>query len=226
MLLHTDEGENKDASSTLHATFLSTVLSLRGTSIVEQPLRDAITKSTLCWNGEAWSINNASVTGNDSQLVFDKLLTASSGKDGADIAIKAVVDLLSSIRGPYAFVFYDASNKLMYYGRDCLGRRSLLRKSKSDDRLILSSVCDNASGESWTEVEADGIYVVNLGSIHSIGISSSTRHIPHSPADQAGEQQLSFVGKFLTPFALLTVVGLAVSTDEPHHPRGLLFRLC
>lgn len=189
--------ENHDAAFPLHASFLSTVLSLRGSSIVQQPLRDEPTASILCWNGEAWSVGETPVTGNDSQLVFDKLLAASSGTSETERATNAVVSLLSSIRGPYAFVFYDAPNKLMYYGRDCLGRRSLLRKSTPDDTLILSSVCDNADGESWAEVEADGIYVVDLTSLSSGELSSSTRHVPHSQSFAVEETRLSFVGESL-----------------------------
>jgi asparagine synthetase B (glutamine-hydrolysing) len=197
VVLDATQENHNPAASPLHASFLSTVLSLRGSSIVQQPLWDEQSASTLCWNGEAWSVGDAPVAGNDSQVVFDKLLATSSGKIIQGVAIKAVVDLLSSIRGPYAFVFYDALNKLMYYGRDCLGRRSLLRKSTSDDTLILSSVCDNASGESWAEVEADGIYVVDLTSLSSSELSSSTRHVPHSQSFEVEETQPSFVGESL-----------------------------
>jgi asparagine synthetase B (glutamine-hydrolysing) len=160
------------SSSQLHATFLSTVLSLRGQSIVAQPLHDAATGSVLCWNGEAWSIRGEAVAGNDSLAVFDKLLAACLD------SIAAVVDMLSSIKGPYAFVFYDARHKLVYYGRDCLGRRSLLRKSAPDGTLILSSVCDNADGGTWAEVEADGIYITNL----TPSLLTSTTHLPHRTA--------------------------------------------
>lgn len=187
--------ENHDAASPLHASFLSTVLSLRGSSIVQQPLRDEQTASILCWNGEAWSVGEVPVTGNDSQLVFDKLLAASSETSSTDMAMKAVIGSLSSIRGPYAFVFYDAPNKLMYYGRDCLGRRSLLRKSMPDNTLIISSVCDNANGESWTEVEADGIYAVDLTCLSSGELSSSTTHIPHLQSFAVEETHLYFVGE-------------------------------
>jgi hypothetical protein len=228
VVLHATEPERTGVSSSLHATFLSTVLSLRGKSMVEQPLHDIETASILCWNGEAWSIGDASITGNDSQHVFDKLLEASCDRDSVETAMKAVVDLLASIRGPYAFVYYDAPNKLMFYGRDCLGRRSLLLKSTLDDSLILSSVCDNASGESWTEVEADGIYIVDLNSCRSGGISSSMTRIPHhslSPAEQQQQQQqqLSFVGKSLASCALLITLDYAISKAEPRHPRGLVF---
>jgi asparagine synthetase B (glutamine-hydrolysing) len=210
--------ENTGASTELHATFLSTVLSLRGTSIVKQPLRDETTGSTLCWNGEAWSIGDASVTGNDSQLIFEKLLATTSNIASLETAIEAVILLLSIIRGPYAFVFYDASHKLLFYGRDCLGRRSLLRKSTPDDTLVLSSVCDNSSGESWAEVEADGIYIADLKSTSSTGLPSSIRRIPHHLSSQPAGYNLSFVGKFSTHCALLISVDLAIPIVQPQPP--------
>ena len=143
------------ASYPFYATFHSTVLSLRGSVVVEQPLQDCPTNSTLCWNGEAWSISGESVQGNDSQAVFDMLIQAAAPKTDTsrDSSIRSIVQSLSSIRGPFAFVFYDATNQFLYYGRDCLGRRSLLRKSTSNGSVVLSSVCDNSSGNHWTEVE-------------------------------------------------------------------------
>jgi asparagine synthetase B (glutamine-hydrolysing) len=190
------ESHQEDATvRPLHTTFLSTVLSLRGATVVEQPLRDEETGSVLCWNGEAWSINGEVVKGNDSVAVFDRLLAASLCASSTETAAKAVIDLLSSIRGPYAFVFYDAGNKLLYYGRDCLGRRSLLRKSTSDDTMVLSSVCDNTSGEAWSEVEADGVYTVNLDTACMPQSSVSLRHVPHHIIGSTEELGLSGVGK-------------------------------
>jgi asparagine synthetase B (glutamine-hydrolysing) len=208
--------EDAKASPALHATFLSTVLSLRGTSVVEQPLHHAGTDSTLCWNGEAWSVGNEPITGNDSQLIFGKLLSAASNRAPED-SIRAVITLLTTIRGPYAFVFYDALHKLVYYGRDCLGRRSLLRKTTLDDTLVLSSVCDNASGDSWTEVEADGIYIVDLNVSLSNTLSSSIGHVPHHLSNQPQGKDLSFVGKSIALGSSLTRLDPAISADESQH---------
>ena len=175
-----------------HATFLSTVLSLRGTAIVDQPLKDDASGSVLCWNGEAWSIRRQHVTSNDSQAVFALLLEACAGS--AIQSTAAVVNLLSSIRGPYAFVFYDAVHHRVYYGRDCLGRRSLLRKSTQDNSLVLSSVCDNASGDTWAEVEADGIYACDLNTNDPMSGPQVT-HIPHVRSGQLDAPDLCFVGE-------------------------------
>ena len=183
----------------LSATFLSTVLSLRGTEVIPQPLVDDGAASVLCWNGEAWSVNGNAVTGNDSKAVFDLLLKACATASSSG-SKSAIIQVLSNIRGPYAMVFYDAVHARIYYGRDCLGRRSLLTKSTSDGSLVLSSVCDNATGEAWAEVEADGIYVVDVNDFNN---TSSTTHIPHTRLGEKPGSDLSFVGKRCTSKCLL-----------------------
>lgn len=149
-----------------YATFISTVLSLRGSTIVTQPLQDPASGSVLCWNGEAWSIQGSAINGNDSQRVFDALLEAivNSSQNRRNDSIKAVVAILSTLRGPYALVFYDANNGYLYYGRDCLGRRSLLQTT-TNNAFTLSSVADytqQSGGDAYVEVEADGLYFIDL----------------------------------------------------------------
>jgi len=199
-LISAESNSDQGSSVQLHATFVSTVLALRGTAIVEQPLKDDETGSALCWNGEAWSIHGHlnSIPGNDSQEVFALLLQAShvSSPDGKSSSVERVLGILSAIRGPYAFVFYDAKNKFLFFGRDCLGRRSLLRQSTSDHRLVLSSVRDSTSSDKWAEVEPDGIYMIDLKSSHSTDGVLSLNHIPHRRQGEHKANQLSLVGKF------------------------------
>ncbi|KAH7116233.1 asparagine synthetase domain-containing protein 1 [Dendryphion nanum] len=189
----------KNGSDPLYATFISTVLSLRGRTVVEQPLRDHDTGSILSWNGEAWTIAGDAVEGNDSQVVFDILLKSSNtqSEQSREVSIQRVVHSLSRIRGPFAFIFYDAKNHLLYYGRDCLGRRSLLRKSTPSGEIVLSSVCDNSSGEEWAEVEADGIYLLDL--LHtSKGDAIDVTHIPHRRSSDEIHDEVSFILPFPT----------------------------
>jgi asparagine synthetase B (glutamine-hydrolysing) len=201
------------ASKQIHATFLSTVLALRGKDVVQQPLRDDATGSVLCWNGEAWTVSGDMIEGNDSLLIFNELLDKCASSK--DTSTRNVVDFLASIRGPYALVFYDACNNRIYYGRDCLGRRSLLRQSTSDGTLVLSSVCDNTSGEAWSEVEADGIYLVDLALPEITSTLFPSTHIAHRRADEDTTSELSFVGKSPDTKVLLTKIGLALSSHEP-----------
>jgi hypothetical protein len=53
----------------ISVTLCSTVLSLRGSLTVTQPYQDSEGKYTLCWNGEAWSINGEPMSGNDTKAI-------------------------------------------------------------------------------------------------------------------------------------------------------------
>ncbi|KAH0438213.1 asparagine synthase related protein [Colletotrichum camelliae] len=160
----------------LHLTFTSTVLSLRGDHVTKQPFRDASSGSVLCWNGEAWKIGGKPVQGNDGEAVFALLIAASSRAAGED----AVLDALRTVEGPFAFVYYDASSSRLFFSRDRLGRRSLLLNRK--DGLRLSSIAESTSPE-WSEVEANGIYVVDIASF------DSDPNVPLTPRPWSDEEE-------------------------------------
>lgn len=141
--------------SSLHLTLTSTVLSLRGDHLAKQPLEDAESRSVLCWNGEAWKLGGKPVEGNDGEAVLALLTAASRSVNHED----SVLDALRSIDGPFAFIFLDKRAKKLYYGRDRLGRRSLLLKR--GDEFLLSSITE-APAVGWAEVEADGCYTIRL----------------------------------------------------------------
>lgn len=148
-------------SSPTFITCFSTVLSLRGSATVAQPLQDQTSQSTLCWNGEAWSIQGARPVGNDTVSVLE-LLKRSTSHIPSISPMQDVSLAMSQIAGPYAFVFIDASRSKVYFGRDFLGRRSLLFKVDAEGNLLFSSVTDGSCGDGWSEVEADGVYCVDL----------------------------------------------------------------
>ena len=205
------------SSSRVHATFVATVLALRGAALVAQPLIDASTGSVLCWNGEAWRVAGLRVAGNDAELVFAKLVEACAAPAADADAEAAVVCLISSIQGPYALVFYDALHQRLYFGRDCLGRRSLLRRTSPDGALTLSSVCDPALDGTWSEVEADGVYVVHLHLVNDAQLAVEARHVPHHRSDQSHAHPLSVVGKSTDMRTTLIGPDTALPHDEQAH---------
>ncbi|KAG6268010.1 hypothetical protein E4U48_004869 [Claviceps purpurea] len=149
-----------------HATILAltaTVLSLRGDHVAKQPLVDPSTGSVLCWNGEAWKIRGHEVQGNDAEAVMALLGEASRSPcavDNGGTSVLRVLRVLRDIEGPFAFIYYDEAAKRLFYGRDRLGRRSLL--VKAGDPFLLASVADDCAVGGWTEVEADGVYVLQF----------------------------------------------------------------
>ncbi|KAJ8120620.1 hypothetical protein ONZ43_g2715 [Nemania bipapillata] len=155
------EVSHSDSDQTLHLYFTSTVLALRGDHIARQPLEENTgVGSVLCWNGEAWRINGQPVYGNDGEAIFSILQNSASSP--SHLREDYVIDALRSIEGPFAFVYYDYAAGRVYYGRDRLGRRSLLIKRSSEtDSITLSSIA-SVPTVGWEEVGSDGIWSVDL----------------------------------------------------------------
>lgn len=145
--------------------FTSSVLALRGDHITKQPFVDDSDRPNrvFCWNGEAWGFHGNPVGGNDGEVIFGRLRDATTD-DG-------VLEVLRGIEGPFAFAYFDDAQGRLYFGRDRLGRRSLL--VKEDDGFVLSSV-SYGPGTSWREVEADGIYVLDVDAFLSIATNESS----------------------------------------------------
>lgn len=165
-----NSSENKEP----FLTFTSTVLSLRGDHVTKQPFQDCQTGSVLCWNGEAWKIDGRTVQGNDGEAVFALLSgAAGSGSGSSD----AILEALRSIEGPFAFVYFDAPSSTLYFGRDRLGRRSLLIcHNDTEGSLVISSIAETCD-DKWKEVEADGVYSMALhGNLFSSPYVSPSRH--------------------------------------------------
>ncbi|KAK0537390.1 hypothetical protein OC834_000834 [Tilletia horrida] len=170
----------------LHAS----VLSLRGQQITPQPLRSA-QGFLLAWNGQIFGRLNE---GDDAALALgamgiDPLLDPAKN-DGQELlrlleqSVYAPVEdlgpilagLLRTVEGPYAFVLVDTVSNRLYFGRDPLGRRSLLMQRQtpedtpsltSSPRLLICSVADAetiANGSSLMEVDCGSIWSVDLES--------------------------------------------------------------
>ncbi|KAI1431115.1 asparagine synthase-domain-containing protein [Xylaria sp. CBS 124048] len=181
----------------LHLYFTSTVLALRGDHIAKQPLEeDAGTGSVLCWNGEAWRIDGQPVSGNDGEAIFSVL--QSSASSPSPCREGHVTDVLRSIEGPFAFVYYDATADRVYFGRDRLGRRSLLIKHSSDAGSITLSSIAFAPTAGWEEVSSDGIWSIDLRSDDEVsdGPSFQNRMTKHAWIQTNDAELVSNIGVF------------------------------
>jgi len=176
----------------------STVLSLRGNHVTRQPFLDDSLGSVLCWNGEAWKLGSRDVDGNDGAALFNLLIHADESDTATEERRQHVLDILRSIQGPFAFIYLDRPAGLLYFGRDRLGRRSLLISEDSQRaRITLSSVAEAADAQ-WREVEADGVYVLDLRPAD--GKHQEPGHVSHYHARRydwapSGGQELVSVGR-------------------------------
>jgi asparagine synthetase B (glutamine-hydrolysing) len=153
---------DKSSSAKVYMTFAASVLGLRrdqDDKSIAQPLALADSRGFLCWNGEAWKYDNERITGSDTKFISEKL---NSVPLDADDFHERTLDVFSKICGPFAFIYCNKPKGMLYYGRDCVGRRSLLRSVAEYGYCIVSSVADRSIVTEWKEVEADGIYMINL----------------------------------------------------------------
>lgn len=161
-------------------TCYSTVLALRGDQIVAQPVTRPCTShqegcsdchDILCWNGEAWKLLDEPITTNDSEAVFS-LLSPSSSTATKDVPHLAVAELMAAVKGPYAFAYYDRLQLRLSFARDPLGRRALMSRFDLRGNFYLSSVADSDE-PGWEEVDADGIYSVDLSAYLESSLTSA-----------------------------------------------------
>jgi asparagine synthetase B (glutamine-hydrolysing) len=170
-LQHPVDASEAGGINAAYLTFVSTVLALRGNHVQSQPLVDPISKSVFCWNGEAWKIAGEPVRGNDTELIFRLLLEVASGtamkkqagiNTDQDDHLSELTNLISTISGPFSFVFYDGINSRLFFGRDCLGKRSLLQGFDENGSLKICSISDATSPMSFEEVDTNGFHMIDL----------------------------------------------------------------
>ena len=188
--IHTVQHNTKDSNSskTYHLTFISTVLSLRGDHVHCQPLVDPTSKSVLCWNGEAWKVAGEPVRDNDTELVFKLFLEAVKPPPSATDttnrrnAVNGLEEVISNISGPFSFVFYDAINSKLFFSRDCLGRRSLLRDIDETGNLKVCSLRDGT--HHFEEVSTMGLHMIDLNARDASINTFSIETLPWNHGDQ------------------------------------------
>ncbi|CAD1479397.1 unnamed protein product, partial [Heterotrigona itama] len=133
--------------------FVAAVLWTQGSDLCEQPAVDSA-GNILLWNGDIFSGNLAKAE-DDRRCDTNALSSALQSSSN-------VPSVFREIQGPYSFVYFQKSTNLLYFGRDIVGRHSLLLKANSDENtLTLTSVASKEVNE-IVEIPAIGIFVVNL----------------------------------------------------------------
>ncbi|XP_024989077.1 asparagine synthetase domain-containing protein 1 isoform X2 [Cynara cardunculus var. scolymus] len=127
--------------------FVGATLQLRGIYSITQPLVDK-SGNILVYN--VFGGIELSSDSNDAEVLMQYLGKCcnclSHNREGACSSSGngkySVPELLSTIKGPWALIYWQASSKTIWFGRDALGRRSLLVHwpSTKDSRFMLSSV--------------------------------------------------------------------------------------
>ncbi|KAI9347138.1 asparagine synthase-domain-containing protein [Pilaira anomala] len=194
--------------------FFSTVLHLRGPEVVPQPRFNPETGNVLCWNGEIFGGIQVACGQNDTEVLMEQLEKADS-----DIEL---LSLLTSIEGPFAFIYYRSSSNKIWFSRDCLGRRSLLWHRSENGPFMLSSVAQ--ADMDWEEVPADGIYCIDLESADKSVYQACGMQIkvyPWTYSDPRDKLETLQGGKLTFPFPRLNAavpIDLASVENEDIEP--------
>lgn len=143
--------------------FSAHVLHMRGL-LTPQPVEDNA-GNVLEWNGEIFGGLPVKQEENDTTVVSQRLSTCSRPSE--------ILSVLSSIRGPWGFVYYQKAGDYLWFGRDFFGRRSLLWRFDTElNALTLTSVAARGSGSDqavWQEVPAAGVYRIDLNATAESG---------------------------------------------------------
>ncbi|KAE8779023.1 Asparagine synthetase domain-containing protein 1 [Hordeum vulgare] len=148
--------------------FIGATLQLRGAEPVSQPLV-AQSGSVLVYNGEIYGGINIANDQNDTQSLLSSLESCCcydfhvADRDEAycccESVGKSVPQVLSTIKGPWALIYWQADSKTLWFGRDAFGRRSLLVHwpTPDDSRFILSSVSPPSFSRNNSAIEVNGL---------------------------------------------------------------------
>lgn len=144
----------------------ATVLRMRAGDGWAQPARDEATGCVVAWNGEWFSGAGAPESSECDTRGMLKLVAAEVGhvQCAHDARERLSVALSNLVRGPFALAAWLPAARCLIFGRDPIGRRSLLL-TRRRDRFALASIrpsrWSNAEGE-WTEVSTAGLGAARL----------------------------------------------------------------
>ncbi|EZA50264.1 hypothetical protein DMN91_012536 [Ooceraea biroi] len=135
-----------------HGYFAAAILWMQGPRTTIQPSMDD-NGNLLLWNGDLFSGCLARDDVCDTNVILDELQFTTN-----------VMSVLRKIEGPYSLIYYQKSSNTLYFGRDIIGRHSLLLKVDNEvNSLTLTSVANKRMKE-IVEVPAIGIFAMNLNS--------------------------------------------------------------
>lgn len=220
--------KNRPHPNSSSVSFAASVLALRGGLVQAQPLVDNESGSIFCWNGDAWTYDGTPVTGNDTRVIFELLLAVS--RTSTDDFVPDVVALIAKIAGPFSFVFYNAFHSRIFYGRDRLGRRSLLISKSENGSMALASVGADWFSSSCEEIDTNGVHVLDLKAPTSPVLVPWPNPLPTTnkiildapaPSLNVESQCVADLGIYLRNSLELRIAHLTDPSNGPPEPRSL-----
>lgn len=154
-----DSGQDLCVGAPCYRCFFSAhVLHMRGL-LTPQPVQDSA-GNVFQWNGEIFGGLSVKPEENDTSVLSRRLSSCTSPSE--------ILSVLASVRGPWAFVYYQKAGDCLWFGRDVFGRRSLLWSFGAETSTLsltsVASLTPGPEGAPWLEVPALGVYRIHLSS--------------------------------------------------------------
>ncbi|OQR95727.1 cGMP-dependent protein kinase [Thraustotheca clavata] len=147
----------------------SGVLHLRGDAMAKQPIVDEV-GNVLLWNGEVFGGITIRLSSSDTNYVAQMLMEATKIDKYPEEVGNHVMEAMLAVEGPYAFVWYHSNTKTLVYGRDPLGRRSLLVSlpKNTNEPFVIASA--SVGSGTFTELPCTGVFYVQITSLLPIHV--------------------------------------------------------
>lgn len=163
-----------DVSSqvTIHAA--ETVLSMRGTfnRHNKSALNTHYPGSVLLYNGEIYDDRidlNPKEQTSDTHFL-EQLLNKTLQSDESSFWRE-----LNALRGPWALIFWSPITQRLYFGRDCLGRRSLLIHAVPNSYIAITSVPPADTRYGYIEIPPVGLAYIDFTDVTKPKIKAHLR---------------------------------------------------
>lgn len=185
---------------------LTSVLSLRGTNLTAQPFASTDGRYLFAWNGQVYSIERDGQDSssssraaaaqrlargdNDGRILFEWLCEELHTSGDVETALDTVFSSAALRDAEWAMTFVEVESGSVYFGRDALGRRSLL-VSQTSDKFVLSSVASREAidaGLTFKEVECSSLWKWQASSVILTSIQPRAAAVATlCPSDTFGE---------------------------------------
>lgn len=106
-------------------------------------------ENILLFNGDIF-MDRENLLISDTEWLFEKIQICETKKQ--------LLELFKTIKGPYSFIYYNKKWKKLFFGRDSLGRNSLLVGKTGDDIVLTSTIQRSKDFKSVIELPPLGIY--------------------------------------------------------------------
>ncbi|XP_055625167.1 asparagine synthetase domain-containing protein CG17486 [Toxorhynchites rutilus septentrionalis] len=138
------------SSSTPSILLYGTVLWQQGAQICHQPVENE--RFSMLFNGDLF-IDRDDMLESDSKWLFEKIAATNT--------VEQIGELFRLLKGPFSFILLDRQLQRVYFGRDSIGRNSLLIGITCEG-MVITSVIGNYALCEIVELPPNGIYYVDV----------------------------------------------------------------